>query len=217
MPEEDPKPDPKDQGPQRPDGVSETEWTALGDPGKTALVRERERAHAAERALAAARQAPKPAVKDEPKPDPKPDPQQQSQQQTQQPDLAKLIADGITAAMKPLLDRDQQREAATAAERIRDRVEELAKERFHDASDALAQVDLTTVTDGSGKADDAKVTTALEDLLKRKPHLGKPVDDRRRAAGGSGGGGPSAAPLDDRVKDTLAQMQAAAGLPVAKT
>jgi len=38
--------------PARPDGVSEAEWTALGDPGKAALVRERTAKTEADKALA---------------------------------------------------------------------------------------------------------------------------------------------------------------------
>ena len=34
---------------ERPEGVTEEEWEALGDPGKRAIVRERERAEKAER------------------------------------------------------------------------------------------------------------------------------------------------------------------------
>lgn len=40
-------------GPQRPGGVSDAEWAALGDPGKAALVRVRQEAAEAQRALAA--------------------------------------------------------------------------------------------------------------------------------------------------------------------
>lgn len=41
--------------PARPDGVSDTEWNALGDPGKAALIREREAAARAAADLAALR------------------------------------------------------------------------------------------------------------------------------------------------------------------
>lgn len=191
---------------QRPDGVSEAEWTALGDPGKTALVRERERANAAERALAAARSSQPPkqeSKKDEPK-DPPKDPDK-----NETPDFAALMKKAVDEAMAPMLQRDQEREAAQAAERVFEEVQKVAKERFHDPTDALVQVDTTKLIDDSGKPDKAKITTALDDLLKRKPHLGRAVDDRRRAAPGSplGGGVPTGS-LEDRKKAYLDLMKA---------
>ena len=92
-----------------------------------------------------------------------------------------------------------------------------AAPRLHDPSDALAQIDVAGLTDGSGRPDDTKITAALDDLLKRTPHLAKPVDDRRRApAGAPLGGGQIGRPLADRVKDALAQMQAATGVKLVK-
>lgn len=175
----------------RPDGVSETEWAALGDPGKTALVRERQRATAAEQALAAHRADPPPTDKDG------------------KPDIAAIVQQAVQAAVNPLIERDAAREAAQAAEKIRDTVTTAAGERFHDASDALAQIDLTTLTDGNGAVDQTKLTAALDDLLTRKPHLGKAVDNRRRAPDGSPiGATPISATssLEDRVKAQLALM-----------
>lgn len=186
---------------QRPDGVSDAEWSALGDPGKTALVRERARATAAEQALARAAKPPIPPPAKE----------------GEQPDIAALINAGIAQAIAPLLDRDAQREAIQAAEKIRNSVTTAATERFHDATDALAQVDLTTLTDGVGLPDQAKITAALDEILKRKPHLGRAVDDRRRAApGGAVGGTGASASLDDRVKASLARMQAATNVKFAE-
>lgn len=195
---------------ERPEGVSETEWAALGDPGKTAIVRERAARTAAEQALAAARATnpPRPAA---------PQPSEPPKGPDGKPDIAALIQQAVTAATAPLLEAQAQRDAEAAATVIRDAVVTAATERFHDASDALAQVDLTTLTDGNGRPDQTKVTAALDELLTRKPHLGKAVDTRRRAADGSviGSGGAPAAPLDDRVKATLARMQAASGVKFA--
>lgn len=192
--------------PDRPDGISEAEWSALGDPGKTALVRERQRATAAETALAAARATP-PKPADPPKPP----------ADGGQPDIAALIRDAVKQAVNPLLERDLQRETEAAAAAIRDSVVSAAGERFHDVTDALAQVDLTQLTDGNGRPDKPKIDAALDELLTRKPHLGKAIDPRRQTPPGTplGGGGGTQGPLDDRVKATLARMQSSAGVKFA--
>lgn len=196
---------------ERPDGISDAEWNALGDPGKAALVRERQRATAAEQALAAAR-APKPTPPAPPKPtDPPKGPDGQ-------PDWAAMIQQAVQAATAPLLEQQAQRDAEVAAAAIREAVTTAAEARFHDATDALAQVDLAALTDGNGRADQQKITQALDNLLARKPHLGKVVDNRRHTAPGSpvgANGGGAQAPLDDRVKATLARMQQAAGVKFA--
>ncbi len=181
----------------------------MGDPGKTALVRERERARTAEQALAAARATP-------PTPPVPPTPGLVPPKPGDPPDFAALISAAVAQAIAPIQERDAQREAVQAAERIRDSVTTAATDRFHDSTDALAQVDLTQVTDGAGLPDTAKITAALDDLLKRKPHLGRAVDDRRRPPPG-GAGGPASAPLDDRVKATLARMQSASGVKFAES
>lgn len=198
--------------PQRPDGVTEEEWNALGDPGKRALDRERQARTAAEQALAAARAIPQPPKPPAPQP---PKPTDPPKGPDGQPDLAALIQQAVQAATAPFIERDAQREAETAAASIREAVTTAAGQRFHDATDALAQIDLTQVTDGNGRPDQQKITAALDDLLTRKPHLGKVVDTRRQTAPGSpvgAGGGGAAAPLDDRVKATLARMQQASGV-----
>lgn len=204
--------------PDRPDGVTDAEWNALGDPGKAALVRERARATAAEQALAAARKPPAPPP---PPPSASAPPKAHDVKPGDQTDIAAIVRDSVAqavaAAIAPIQQRDAEREAQQAAEAIRGAVTAAATPLLFDASDALAHIDLTTVTDGTGKADPAKVTAALDDLLKRKPHLGRAVDPRRRAAPGAGVGaaGDASAPLDDRVKATLARMQAASGVKFA--
>lgn len=207
-----PEPDPNDP----PEGVSAEEWTALGDPGKQAILRERNARVEAERALVAARARPKapgggkvdpPAGGKVDDPADKVDPPAGGTDQ--QPDLAKLIEQAVAAAVKPFQDRDDQREADTFAEKIRSSVIDAAKDRFYDTSDALTGIDLTKVTDGNGRPDSAKVTAELDKLLLAKPHLGKPSDGRRRGVDGSGSGGaPSDANIDDRVKASLERMQA---------
>lgn len=210
-PNQPPTPAPTPPAAERPEGVSESEWAALGDPGRTALTREREARRTAEQALAAARATPPPTP---PKPAPPADPPKGPDGK---PDIAALIEQAVTAATAPLLEAQAQRDAEAAATVIRDAVTGAASARFHDATDALAQVDLTTLTDGNGRPDEQKITAALDELLTRKPHLGKAVDNRRQAPPGSpiGATPGAAAPLDDRVKATLARMQAASGVKFA--
>lgn len=211
-----PEPDPPPSN-DPPEGVSAEEWSALGDPGKQAILRERNARVEAERALVAARARPKaPGAKTDPPPPSPPAPAPAAQQDPpagggtdQQPDLGKLIEQAVAAAVKPFQDREDQREADNFAEKIRSSVIDAAKDRFYDASDALTGIDLTQVTDGTGRPDPAKVTAELDKLLAAKPHLGKPSDGRRRGEPGTGSGGaPSDANIDDRVRASLERMQA---------
>jgi hypothetical protein len=199
------------QPPQRPDGVTEEEWSTLGDPGQRAILRERERTQAAERALAAARARPAP-----PKTQQTPPAQQQPQQPDPEggtPDIAKIIQDAVAQAVRPFQDRDEQRDAEQAVQKIQTTVLDSAKDTFLDPTDALANIDLTQVTDGNGGVDDEKVKTALADLLTRKPHLGRTPDGRRYAPPGSPAGAQqSTAPLEAQVQSTLQRMQASAGI-----
>lgn len=213
--------------PARPDGVSETEWSALGDHGKVALTREREARRQAESELAAARARPTPppgvtAAPVTPAAPTAPALQQQApaQQQTgQAPDIAAIVQQAVAAAIAPFQERDQQREAAQAADAIRTAVTKKATDLLHDANDALVNVDLTTITDGNGRPDPAKIDAALQKLVTDKPYLAKPTDGRRFAASPAagataapGGAAAGARPLEDRVKDNLAAMNGALGL-----
>lgn len=196
--------------PERPEGVSEEEWDALGDPGKRALQREREARQAAERERDEAKRA-KPAP---PKAAQQPagqNGQQQNGAEAGQPDLAKIIADAVSAAVGPLQQQQEQWLAERKAEGVRDAVARAAQGRFHDATDALANVDLAALVDDSGNPDQGKVTSALDDLLKTKPHLAV-TDTRRRADSPIGASPPSPTSEADRVKAVLAQMQAATGV-----
>ena len=201
-----------DAPPEQPDGVSDEEWSALGDPGKRAIVRERERATKAEQELAAARATAKP----KPAPPKQQDSGKGDEQKPDPTDVAGIVAQAVAAALKPFEEREQQREAEQAASLVVAKVTESAKGRLHDASDALAHVDLAALVDESGRPDDAKITAALDSLVQAKPHLAKVVDDRRRAAPGSpiGGAAPTVS-MDERVKATLTKMQAAAGVKLA--
>lgn len=211
-PEPQPSGDPSP--PQRPEGVSEEEWNALGDPGRAAIVREREARQAAERALAASRATPRPPKQDPPK-DPAP-PKDPGKSGGDGVDIDAIVQKAVEAAVTPFREAEERRQTETAAEQVRNAVLTAAKPRLHDATDAVAHIDLTQVLDGNGRADEAKVTAAIDDLLKRKPHLGRVVDDRRYAPDGAGPTpGGSTRPLNDRVKDTLARMQERAGVKFA--
>lgn len=208
---------------ERPEGVSEEEWSALGDPGKAALTRERERATKAERDLAAAR-APKPAP-----------PAATTATTTttattdnggadkgagkggDAPDLAALISHAVTAAVTPLKQELDGWKADQAAGRIRGAVTEAAAPRFYDTTDALARVDLASLTDGNGSPDAAKIAAALDALATASPHLVKPFDMSRRAAPGTplGATSPGASSMDDQVKAALTKMQQTLGVKFA--
>jgi len=200
----------------RPEGVAQDEWDALADPGKRAVVRERTARAEAETARASekqAREAAEQALAAAKAAGTKTDPPKGGGQTGDPGDVAEQIRLGIETAMAPYRERDQQREAAEAAQKVRDAVTQAAGERFHDAGDAVAQLDLTTLIDSQGRADTAKVDDALTKLLERKPYLGKAVDSRRRASDGSliGGSGGGTASLEDRVKAQLALMKNASG------
>ncbi|WP_232676690.1 hypothetical protein [Nocardioides sp. R-C-SC26] len=198
-----------DNGPARPEDITEDVWDSLGDPGRAAIVREREARVEAERKLAATRARPTP-----PKPTPTPGPTSTPPAPTptpaatgDAPDLAKLVADAVAAAVKPFEERETQRTATEAAEKIRAAVVTAAGERFHSAEDVLAHIDLTTVTDGNGKADGAKITAAIDKVIEDKPYLAKPIDPRRHAQPGAGAGGAAPAQAtDSQVQAILAQM-----------
>lgn len=187
-----------DPDPERPDDVPEQDWEALGDPGKRALVRERGVSADLRRQLAAAKARPTPPPGP---PAPKPG---------DQPDIAALIKDAVDAAVKPLMDAEQTRTAEAAAAAVRTAVVNAAKDRLHDGTDGL-MIDLTTVVDDQGRPDPAKIGTALDDLVKSKPHLAR---DTRRHGGTGVGPTPGAAgrPMADQVKDILAEMQTASGV-----
>lgn len=195
--------------PERPDGVTEEEWAALSDPGRAALTREREARQAAERALAASRARPappkQPAAPATPPEPPKPQPATGDQ-----PDIAAIVQQAVQAAVKPFVEREEQRETQAAAEKVRTAVLDAAKDKLHDATDALANIDLTTIVTDQGTADAEKLKTALDDLVTRKPHLAKSTT--RQAPVGIGGGAPAAATDAEKVKAALADMQRATGL-----
>lgn len=219
------------QAPARPDGVSEEEWNALGDPGKQAILRERQARQQAESALAAARARPAPPQQTS-SPGGQTTQSAATQQSTQQtsgngeagqqqnpqtpgtgPDFAAMIQQAVTAAVAPLQQRLDARESQDAAQRVRDAVTAAAGDRFHNPADAFIGIDVASIVDENGRPNDVKIAESLNKLLEAKPYLAKPTDTRRFAPPGAGSTpGGSSAPIQDQVKDTLARMQQATGL-----
>ncbi len=200
---------PADQPLDRPTDIAETEWDALGDPGKRAIVRERGRADAAERALAASRARPATPTPPPPKPGDPPKPTG-AKPSDDQPDIAAIIRDAVSEAVKPFQEAEQRRQTTEAAQLVQKAVTDAAKDRLHDATDALTGIDLVGVVNDQGQADPVKVKAAIDDLVKRKPHLAKTAE--RFAPPGIGGGAPAGATDADKVKAVLADMQRATGV-----
>ena len=201
-----PEPDP--DAPVQPDGVSDSDWAALGDPGKRAIVRERERATTAERDLAALRATLRP----KPTPPPAPPKQDDPPVTPKADDIAALISAAVEAAIAPLRQEREHDAAEASARRVVESVSKQAEGRFIDPSDALG-IDMAGIVDDQGQADVAKVTAALDALLRAKPHLAKPAtDDRRRPGADAMLGGTPTTPEADRVKSALARMQSATGV-----
>jgi len=200
---------------ERPEGVSEEEWNALGDPGKAAIVRQREENKQLRSQLAAAQARPAAPKAPEAPAAPAKDPAAPSPAAGDQPDIAAIVKQAVDAAIKPFQERDQQRSAEEAAGKVRDAVLAAAKPLLQDETDAVANIDLTKVVNDQGQADLEKVKAELDDLLTRKPHLAK--SPQRFAPAGIGGGAPAAATDAEKVKAVLADMQRATGIRVPST
>ena len=196
--------DGSDTPPERPDGIEATEWDALGDPGKQALVRERQRATDAERKLAAAL-APKPKP---PAPAPKASEPPAPKTNGEPRDMAALIQAAVEAAVAPLRQAQEQQAIDAQARAVIDAVKAAAADRLHDASDATSLLDLTALVGADGAPDTAKIAAAINDLVAAKPHLARPQPYGRQ-------GNPAlyGAPADpsakNKVKTSLARMQTA--------
>lgn len=208
--------DPSNDPPERPEGVSEEEWNALGDPGKAAIVRERTARQEAERQLAAARArptpppappAPTPPAPPTPPTPPAPAPPAGGQQQ---PDIAAIVQQAVEAAVKPFKEREEQRDTQAAAQKVADEVTKAAKDLLHDPDDALTGINLTLVVNDQGQYDPVKGKAEIDALIARKPHLAK--SGQRFAPPGIGGGAPAQLSDADKVKNVLADMQKVSGV-----
>jgi hypothetical protein len=162
----------------------------LGEAGQKALTAEKEkRRKAADRARAA-----------------------EKERDDARAELARLKAGKPSGDDKP--DADEIRRTAreevkaeTLKERVLDKIEAKAAARFEDPEDAVALLARRSeefIDDG--KVDVDSIVDALDELLQKKPHLGKqqgkkrPDPDRSQGAGkgGNSGNGPS---LDEQIAE----------------
>lgn len=129
---------------------------------------------------------------------------------------ARAAEDALKAATTPKPDdkpdadaiRKAAREEAmaeTLAERALDRVELRASKIFSDPDDARAMLAgrAAEFVDG-GKIDTDAIDEALQDLLKRKPHLGAKPESRFQ--GGADGGARKGSKPDQLTRDDLKKM-----------
>lgn len=188
---------------ERPSGVSEEEWDALGDPGKRALNRERAAREQAERDLVAARSAERLG-------------QKPSEADVEPVDINAIITQAVAAAIQPFQKAEEDRAAREAQGALAAKVRAAAKERLHDDGDALAHLDLDKLAT-DGQPDDTKIAAALDELVQAKPHLAKPADDRRRFDPSQPiGGGQHSADAAEKVREALDRMKAATGIKLAE-
>ena len=91
---------------------------------------------------------------------------------------------------------------------------ERARNFLYDDLKLMAETDLTV--DDNGNPDAAKITEQINDLLTRKPHLGRPSFGGRFGVqdGSLGGGHPGGQSEADRVKALVAEMQSSTGVKV---
>ncbi|MFD5137458.1 hypothetical protein ACFWMX_14650 [Streptomyces sp. NPDC058378] len=87
----------------------------------------------------------------------------------------------------------QERAAKAVRTAVASKVEALAAADFADPEDAAGALDLTAYVDDDGVIDAGAIKADLADLLKRKPHWGKPDEGPRaprpdRTQGSSGNG-----------------------------
>lgn len=119
----------------------------LGDGGKAALAAERKRAAAAEREKKAL--------------------------QKRLDALEEANLNEVDRAVKKARDEGAAEAIAMANERvIRSEVKAIATGKLADPADALAFLDMSTITVGDdGDVDAQAISTAIDELLQRKPHL----------------------------------------------
>lgn len=194
-----------------PQGVSADVWNALGDPGKSALRKERKRATEAEKNNAALQK-------------------QVEQLQTQIDDmknsdgnkngsnnnggnngdnpaanLEELIAKAVTSATKPLIEAAKNKEMDEAII--------AAASEFYNPKDVLLLIDRKKITDSAGEIDKELLQSNIEEIAKQRPYLLKPV---QRGQSTFLGGKNSAPTVKERTEQALQRMQQATGLHMRK-
>lgn len=163
---------------QPPEGIDKAAWDALGDPGKAALVRERQRATEAEQ-RAAEKYADYDALKDKAS---KFDKAIEDAKPEQERAVAAAREEGENAAR-----------AAMNQERVLDKIEVASAGKFRDIEDArlrLGQRADEFLKDG--QIDTAAIAAAVDKVLENAPHLkadvkGKPRPDPSQGPRGGEG------------------------------
>ncbi|MFC9941256.1 hypothetical protein [Nocardiopsis alba] len=111
-------------------------------------------------------------------------------------DAQKTAEERLTAQ----LAEEQKRHGALLDRAVRAEVRALAADSFADPGDAAAFLDLGSYTSEDGDVDSDQIKADLDDLLKRKPHLGKQTEPRRpapdRSQGSSGNHKTKSDPAD---------------------
>jgi|GEM_PF-3022629 len=153
----------------KPDDVSDEEWSALGDPGKQALVRTKESAKQARQKAAdeAARAAALQAQIDELK-------------NASESDTEKLVREATEQATKNVT---KQANARIISAEVRAQ----AAGKLADPADAIKFLDLTKFeADDTGAVDEAAISAAIDQLVESKPYL---APQRRDGFQGTADGG----------------------------
>lgn len=193
--------------PERPEGVSEEEWAALGDPGRRAIERERRNAREAQRRAEAAERAAEETRRAAPQPPAPPAPP--APPTNEPPDIAALVQTAVERTIQPLLARDVTR----AAQRVQERAAAIAAEALIDPRDA-GSLDLSRMVTATGDPDEQAIRDGIARLVEERPHLARPITGRQAAPGsGQGAGGGSELTMQQKVQQQLALMNG--GVPVA--
>ncbi|MFE1321598.1 hypothetical protein [Kitasatospora phosalacinea] len=93
----------------------------------------------------------------------------------------------------------EKRAASAQARAVRAEVKSLAAAGFADPDDAVGALDLADYADADGEIDTDRIKSDLDDLLKRKPHWGRPDEggprrpapDRTQGSSGNGARTPT--------------------------
>ena len=194
-------------GASRPEGITDEEWAALGDPGKRAIERERRANREAQRVLEQTRrelaEARKPATQQHS--DDKGKGSENNPDKAEQPDVAAIVEQAVAAALRPF----QEQQAATAAQRVQDRAQSLAAALLHNAADAVSFLELSKMVTATGDPDEQAIRDGLAQLVEDRPYLAKPTDGRRAAPGsGQGAGAGGGQTIQQRVQAQLDLMKA---------
>lgn len=111
-------------------------------------------------------------------------------------DAQKTAEERLTAQLQD----EQSRRSKLLQRAVRAEVKALAADRFADPDDAAAFLSLDSYASDDGDIDADQIQADLADLLKRKPHLGKPTERRPapdRSQGSSGNGRTKSDPANE--------------------